>query len=104
MDSNVLFIMNVNDTHNPSVVAYSLKYGTCNIIKIPKSIFEILPIREKDFIYSKKIDRRNKIKVIGKNENGINIIGENKNEFEWWITQYDIIQRNSNVKEDLEEM
>lgn len=104
MDSNVLFIMNVNDTHNPSVVAYSLKYGTCNIIKIPKSIFEILPIREKDFIYNKKMERRNKIKVIGKNEKGINLIGKKENEFEWWITQYDIIQRNSNVKEDLEEM
>lgn len=104
IDKNVLFVMNVNDTHNPSIIAYNLKYGSCNILKIPKSIFEILPLREKDFIYSKKIEMRNKVKVIGKNEKGINIIGEKENEFEWWITQYDIIQRNSSIKEDLEEM
>ena len=101
IDSNILFIMGTNDTHNPSIIAYNLKYGTCNILKVPKDIFNILPIREKDFIYSKKIERRNKIKVIGKDDKGINQIGYKENEYEWWLTQYDVIKRN--IKDNFEE-
>ena len=93
--------MGTNDTHNPSIIAYNLKYGTCNILKVPKDIFNILPIREKDFIYSKKIERRNKIKVIGKDDKGINQIGYKENEYEWWLTQYDVIKRN--IKDNFEE-
>ena len=68
IDENVLFIMAVNDTHNPSIIAYSLKYGKCNIFKIPKDIFNILPIRKKDFIYYKHMEKRNKVQVIGKDD------------------------------------
>ena len=100
IDENVLFIMAVNDTHNPSIIAYSLKYGKCNIFKVPKHIFEICPIKEKDFIYSKHMEKKNKVKVIGKDEKGINLIGYKENEFEWWINQYDIIKRNVKFNEE----
>jgi hypothetical protein len=66
--------MNVNQTKNPSVIAYSLKYGNTNILKIPKEIFNILEIRERDFINIKNLQQKPKVKVIGKDSNGINLI------------------------------
>lgn len=93
INENVLFIMAVNDTHNPSLIAYNPKYGTANILKIPKATFNILPIHQTDFILVKKYECLPKVKVEGKDENGINIIGEDEINKEWWITQYDIVDR-----------
>jgi hypothetical protein len=100
-DENVIFIMNVNDTHNPSVIAYSLKYGTTNMLKIPKNIFNILELKEQDFVLMKNTEIRPKVKVMGKDENGINIIGNNPNEKEWWLTQYEILERDYNKNNKL---
>jgi hypothetical protein len=96
VDENSIFIMNVNETHNPSIIAYSLKYGTTNILKIPKNIFNILELKEQDFVLMKNTEIRPKVKVVEKDENGINIIGNNPNEKEWWLTQYEILERDYN--------
>lgn len=93
VDPNVLFVMNINDTKNPSIIAYNIHYGTTNILKVSKDLFKILEIRERDFIYAQQIERRPGVKVVGKDENGINILDENNDIHEWWITKYDIIER-----------
>lgn len=36
LDENLIFIMNINNTKNPSIIAYNLKYGVVNILKINK--------------------------------------------------------------------
>jgi hypothetical protein len=93
IDENIIFIMNVNDTKNPSIIAYNIKYGSTNILKIPKEIFNILEIRERDFVKIKNIQAKPKVCVIGKDSNGINLVGEKANTQEWWITEYEIINR-----------
>lgn len=94
IDDNIIFIMDVNETHNPSVIAYNLNHGTCNILKIPKDIFNILEIKAEDIVLMKNIVKKPKVKVIGKDENGINLLGDKNNEYDWWLTQYEILERN----------
>lgn len=96
IDENIVFVMNVNDTKNPSIIAYNIKFGTSNLLKIPKDIFKILEIRERDFILIKSMEYRPKPIVIQKDNNGVNIIGESSSDFEWWITEYEIIDRDYN--------
>ncbi|NFH01366.1 hypothetical protein FC831_13945 [Clostridium botulinum] len=93
INENILFIMAVNDTHNPSIIAYNPKHGTTNILKIPKNTFNILQINVTDFILVKKYELSPKVKVDYKDEKGINIIGKDELNKEWWITQYDIVDR-----------
>jgi len=93
IDENIIFVMNVNQTKNQSIIAYNLKHGTTNILKIPKSIFNILEIHELDFIMIKSISKKPKVIVIDKDEEGINVIGEHKNEVNWWINEYEILDR-----------
>ena len=85
--------MNVNETKNPSIIAYNVKYGSVLLLKIPKDIFSILEIKEQDFIEFKNIYKKPIPKVLGKDKDGINIIGEDEEHFEWWIDKYDIINR-----------
>lgn len=93
INENIIFIMNVNYTKNPSVIAYNLKYGSTNILKIDKDLFKILELRERDIVLIKSLDKKPKVKVIGKTDEGVNITGDNPTEFDWWITQYEIIDR-----------
>lgn len=96
IDENVVFVMNINDTKNPSLIAYNVKYGTVGILKVQKDLFNILEIRERDFLFIKSMEAKPKALVLGKDENGINIIGENKSLNDWWITEYEIIDRDYN--------
>jgi len=93
IDENIVFVMNVNQTKNQSIIAYNLKHGTTNILKIPKSIFNILQIHELDFILIKAMSKKPKVIVINKDEEGINVIGEHKTEVNWWINEYEILDR-----------
>lgn len=104
LDENILFILSVNDTHNPSVIAYCPKHGTYNILKIPKQTFSVLQVCDTDFIMVKKYECKPKVVVTGKDERGINIIGEHKTDKEWWIMQYDIIDRDYKKHSYQEEM
>lgn len=94
LDENLIYVMAVNDTKNPSIIAYSFKYGVTNILKISKELFKILEVRESDVLLTKSLEKRNKVKVIGKDEDGINITGIKECEYDWWITEYEIVDRN----------
>lgn len=100
VDESILYIMNVNQTKNPSVIGYSVKHGLTNIFKIPKEVFKILEIRPGDFIKCDKFEIKPKVKVIGKDEEGINIIGESDVK-EWWISQYKVVDRDYNKNGNL---
>lgn len=93
VDENVLFILAVNETKNPSIVAYNVKYGTVNFFKIPKAVFSILPLYRTDFIYAKSFEQLSKPIVIGKDQEGINLIGEHPTDKEWWINNYKVLIR-----------
>ena len=84
--------MNINSTKNPSVIAYNLKHGVTNILKINKDIFNILELRVGDFVYIKSMERKGKVKVIDKVD-GINVVGNSDDKFEWWLNEYEVILR-----------
>lgn len=93
ISDDIIFVMNVNNTKNPSIISYNVKFGTVNILKIPKEIFDILEVRERDFIQIKNIESKPKPMVFGKDENGVNIITDDLNSYHWWLLEYEVIDR-----------
>lgn len=96
LDENLVFVMNINDTKNPSIIAYNLKYGNTVVLKIPKELFKILEVKERDIVLIKSLVKRPRVKVIGKDDNGVNILGEDNTTFNWWIDSYEIVDRDYN--------
>lgn len=92
LDENLIFIMNINNTKNPSVIAYNLKFGVVNILKINKEIFNILELRVGDFVHIKSMERKPKVRVIDK-VNGVNVLGCSEESYDWWINEYEIVLR-----------
>ena len=99
-----LFILNVNHTKIPSVIGYSAKYGTANFFKVPKEQFDILEIKVGDLIRVKSFDKIGKTIVLGKDSNGINIIGNSDKEFDWWIKGYEVLNRDYGKNKKLSEV
>ena len=99
-----LFILNVNHTKIPSVIGYSAKYGTANFFKVPKEQFDILEIKVGDLIRVKSFDKIGKTIVLGKDSNGINIIGNSDKEFDWWIKGYEVLNRDYGKNKKLSEI
>jgi hypothetical protein len=104
VDKLLVFIMNVNDTKIPSVVAYSIKTGTYNFLKVSKESFGILEIKKGDVIQIKKVTKKGKPIVLDKDLEGINIIGESKDSYEWWIEGYEIVSRDYGKNKTLSEV
>ena len=103
-ESNEIFIMNVNETKIPSVIAYSPKNGTCNFLKVSKEQFGILELKRGDLIRVSNFKKVGKPKVLGKDSNGINIVGEDTVKFDWWIGEYEIISRDYTKNKKLSEI
>jgi hypothetical protein len=93
-DPSELFILAVNETKNPSCIAYCINNGAVQFLKVKKELFNILEIRQGDVVKAGDYEYKPCVKVMGKDENGINIIGEDTEKYEWWLTKYDILQRN----------
>ena len=96
VDKSELYILAMNQTKNPSVIAYCINNGVTQFLKVQKDLFKILEIREGDIIKAKGYDKKKCSSVIGKDNNGINIQGEDPTRYEWWLTSYEIIHRDYN--------
>jgi hypothetical protein len=92
-DASELFILAVNDTKNPSIIAYCINNGVVQFLKVQKNLFNILEIREGDIVKATEFELKPCVKVLGKNSDGINIIGDDPKKEEWWIRRYEIIDR-----------
>jgi len=90
---NELFVLNVNETKNPSIIAYCINNGSVQFLKIKKALFEILEIKGGDMIRVDSFEEHPVVKVLGKDDYGVNIIGEDNDKKEWWILAYDVISR-----------
>lgn len=88
-----LFVLAVNDTKNPSIVAYCINNGNTNFLKIDKNMFKILEIRVGDVITAKSYEKRPEIKIMGKTKAGFNILGDDDSKNNWWLTGYEIKDR-----------
>lgn len=98
---NRLYVMNVNQTKNPSIIAYCINNGKIQMLKIEKELFKILEIRPNDLIEVSSFKAKPYIKVIGKDKNGVNVLSEDTSKYEWWIEQYEILARDYNKNSQL---
>lgn len=94
IDMSDLFILAVNETKNPSIISYCINNGSIQFLKVAKQLFNILEIRQGDIIRANEFDLKPCVKVVGKDKDGINIIGKSPDRTEWWLTKYEIIDRN----------
>lgn len=94
IDPSELFILAVNETKNPSVIAYCINNGAVNFLKVKKELFNILDIRQGDVIKANGFELKPCPKVIGKSKEGVNIIGDDPEKQEWWLSGYDVVSRN----------
>lgn len=96
-----LYIMHVNQTKNPTVIAYCINNGNINMLKVPKELFTILEIKEHDIINAIEYELKPCVKVLGKDASGINILGDDDVKKEWWLIKYDILERDYNKHKTL---
>lgn len=88
LDKKYVLITNVDTKYTPKVATYSLGSGVSVECKIPKQIWENLSVG--NIIYIKSMEKRQKSKKVGENEKGKPIF-EKINEYEWYITNYSVI-------------
>lgn len=105
--SSDLFILAVNETKNPTIIAYCINNGSIQFLKVNKNLFNILEIRQRDLINAYEFELKTCKKVVGKDNNGVNVLKDDITRKEWWLVKYDIADRdyskNEKTIEDLEE-
>lgn len=93
-ETEIFFVLNVRNVIAPNVILYNMKSGEYNYIKVAKAIFKILPLQDGDIIKINNICETYAKKIIGKNEQGKNIISDDETKINKVITQYEILFRN----------
>ena len=88
-----LYIINLNELNNIMITAYCINNGKVSHLYIPKNTYRILPCREGDVIKAKQYERKYAQKIIKKDNNGVNILGEDKNKIKYWLNSYELIYR-----------
>lgn len=88
-----LFILNTRNVIAPNLVVYDIGIGEYKYVKVKKEIFKILPLQDGDIIDAKKIEKVFGEKIIGKDDDGKNIVVADIDKEYDMITQYDIIFR-----------
>lgn len=88
LDKRYVVITDVNDKYTPKIGTYSLGSGVPIECKIPKRIWEGLNVGS--IIYISSMERRQKSKKVREDEKGKPIF-EKIDEYEWFITNYSVI-------------
>ena len=88
-----LYVVNVNTVYNTVITAYCMNNGVVNHLIIPKSSFKILECQIGDVIKAKQFEVKQAMKIIGKDNDGKNIFGEDSTKVEYWLNSYEIIHR-----------
>ena len=96
LNDNRWFVLNTRNVIAPNLILYNMKTGDIQYRKVRKEVFKILPLQDGDIIDVLKSEKEFAKKIIGKDENGINIVAADiDNELDV-ITQYDIVYRDYN--------
>lgn len=90
---NRWFVLNTRNVIAPNLIIYNMKTGEIQYKKVNKEIFKILPLQDGDIIDIKSTKKEFAKKIIGKDDNGMNIIADDINNELDIITQYDLIFR-----------
>ena len=92
-DEHVWFVLNYRDVISPNIIIYNIKTGEIKYIKVKKEVFNILPLQDGDLIKVDNVETTFASKIIGKDENGINITALDIDKTVQVITKYEIIDR-----------
>ena len=87
-----ILITDLDATYSPKITAYSLSKGTINKFKIKKDIFSQIPLKYGDIVSLESFEKRPRYIKEG------NTFREVAGQFEWWITNYKIIEDISEFK------
>lgn len=92
--NDMWFVLNTRNVIAPNLIIYNIKNGEIQYRKVDKKIFKILPLQDGDIIEIKNSKKEFAKKIIGKDEEGKNIIAADINKELDIITQYEIVYRN----------
>lgn len=87
------FVLNTRNEISPNLNLYNIRTGEVEYRKIKKEVFKILPLQDGDIIDVKKSEIVYGVKIIGKDENGINILAADIDKTYDVITSYEIVFR-----------
>ena len=93
MDDNYYYILNSRNEIKPNLIIYQLKTGNILNVKVDKQMFDILFIQDGDIIQVNKSEYRYGVKIIGKDENGVNITDTDYDKQYLYLLGYDILYR-----------
>lgn len=94
LNGNRWFVLNTRNVVAPNVILYNMKTGEVQYRKIRKEIFKILPLQDGDIIDVLNSEKQFGMKIIGKDDKGINIVAADIDKEYDVITQYEIVYRN----------
>lgn len=98
LNGNRWFVLNTRNVIAPNLILYNMKTGEIQYRKIKKEIFKILPLQDGDIIDVINSEKEFAKKIIGKDDNGVNIIAADIDKELDVITQYDLVYRDYNKK------
>ena len=87
------FVLNTRNVIAPNLIVYNMENGEYRYIKVKKEIFKILPLQDGDIIDVKNIEKQFGMKIIGKDDEGKNIVVADIDKEYDVITQYEIVYR-----------
>ena len=90
---NRYFVLNTRNIIAPNLILYNMGNGEIQYRKIKKEIFKILPLQDGDIIDVKNSEKQFGMKIIGKDDEGKNIVVADIDKEYDVITQYDIVYR-----------
>lgn len=94
LKNDMWFVLNTRNVIAPNLIIYNIKNGEIQYRKVDKKIFKILPLQDGDIIEIKNSKKEFAKKIIGKDEEGRNIIAADIDKELDIITQYAILYRN----------
>lgn len=94
LNDNRWFVLNTRDIISPNIIIYNMKTGETRYSKVNKHVYKILPLQDGDIIDVIRTEKEFGKKIIGKNDDGINIVAADINNEYDVITQYDLVYRN----------
>lgn len=92
-DDNTWFVLNTRNVIAPNLILYNMRTGEIQYRKIRKEIFKILPLQDGDIINVLKSEKEFAKKIIGKDDDGFNIVAADIDKELDVITQYELLYR-----------
>lgn len=101
LKGNRWFVLNTRNIIAPNLILYNMKTGEIQYRKVRKEIFKILPLQDGDIIDVISSEKEFAKKIIGKDDDGINIVAADIDKELDVITQYDLVYRDYNKSKTL---